>query len=121
MLRRQVQFALRVMQLRGQPLHLLAELPQHSSRRFSFLLGQSSVQSAPTAEHCLLDLRSDDGANPAEILANGFNFESGAHEEFEISLQVADLARGVRSVEPLPDEVKDVDLVCLLAVRRQRL
>ena len=58
----------------------------------------------------------DDGANLAEVFADGFHLEGGTHEEFEIAFQIADLAGGTGGVEAAADEVVDMHLVGLLTV-----
>ena len=68
------------------------------------------------AQHGLFDLAGDDRADFAQIFADGFDLERGAHEEFQIAFQVADLARGLRCVEAGADEVVDVHLIGLLPV-----
>ena len=98
---------------------MLAQLAlelEHPANGFGFLLGAGGVEPVAAAQHGFLDLAGDDGADFAEVFADGFHLEGGTHEEFQIAFQVADLAGDTGGVEAVADEVMDMHLVRLLAV-----
>ena len=115
----EVQLVLGFMQLGGECFQLTPQIAlefEHAPHRLGLLLGAGGVEAAAAAEHGFFDLAGNDGADLAEVFADGLYLESGTHQEFQIGLQVANLAGGAGSVETAADEMVDMHLVGLLAM-----
>jgi hypothetical protein len=106
-------------QLGGEFLQLAPQIAlefEHLPRRLSFLLSTRGIETQTTAQHRLFNLARYDGADLSEIFSNCFYLQRCPHEEFQIALKFANLARGAGSIEAAANEMVDVHLVGLLPV-----
>jgi len=104
------------LELVGEFLELLAQLAlklEASCDGFRIVLGAGRVQRAATAEHGLLDLLGDDGADFPEIFPDGLNLQRGAEEKFQVALKITRSLAGLGRIEAFADEMMHVDL-CML-------
>jgi hypothetical protein len=119
--RGQAQRPLCLLELIVELLDLLAQATlegEHLAHWLGPALGAFRLETAPASEHGFLDLGGDHRAHRAEIAPDPLHLHRGAHEELEITVELARrerLALGAGPV-PRPDEVVDEHLIGLLAV-----
>src|SRR5437667_1054270 len=119
MLRREGQLSLGFVQLRCQLLHLLPQLAfelQDAADRLGLLLSAGGIELSALPQHGLFHLPRNHRPNFAEILADGFNLKRSAHQELQVGLKIAYLARHLCRTEALANEMEDLDLLGFLAV-----
>ena len=119
----EVQFVLGFVQLRGELFQLLAQLAfelEHFANGFGIQFSAGGIEPVASAQHGFFNLKGDDGADLAEVFADGFNLEGRTHEEFQIAFQITDLAGDVGIAEAAANEVMDMHFVRLLAMGLQR-
>jgi hypothetical protein len=106
-------------QLGGQLFQLVTEFTlelEHTANRFGLLLSTGGVEVTAPPKHGFLDLTGNDRTNLAQIFPDGFDLEDCAHEKFQISFQIANLAGGADGIEALTDKVMNVNFTGFLTV-----